>query len=255
MITIQKAYLQYRSWKVEGFIVNPKAHGNTMACITHGYTSHKGQLLNWATRLAQEGVYTGIFDLPGHYLGSFNEVHNFHEFSEHAQDLFFEFIKIMTSFAKRDYSQLVLSGHSLGGLLALKASEHQGLKSYSKIIIPVAIGLDHSDTDHIFQSNFYKSTLEIRQQLVSESLNPQNIFPWIKKEKETLGIMSERIHIISGSDDVVAPSRTVETLRSHLQLNNNIVTTDILGHLPHHLPEIASPHICSFLRKINFIQG
>ncbi|MCM2351768.1 MAG: hypothetical protein NDI69_17260, partial [Bacteriovoracaceae bacterium] len=34
------------------------------AFFTHGYTSHKGDCLNWATRLVEIGVPCLIFDQP-----------------------------------------------------------------------------------------------------------------------------------------------------------------------------------------------
>ncbi|MBL7665247.1 MAG: alpha/beta hydrolase, partial [Bacteriovoracaceae bacterium] len=40
------------------------------AIFTHGYTASKSDQLTWATRLAEAGIPTIIFDLPGHYLSS-----------------------------------------------------------------------------------------------------------------------------------------------------------------------------------------
>ena len=52
------------------------------ALFSHGYTSHKGDCLNWATRLVEAGVPCMIFDQPGHYLGSFHEIASFEDFKE-----------------------------------------------------------------------------------------------------------------------------------------------------------------------------
>ena len=60
-----------------------------LAVFCHGYTAHKGDLLTWASRLSEEGLTTLIFDIPGHYLGSYNEVESFEEFKNFAGILSF----------------------------------------------------------------------------------------------------------------------------------------------------------------------
>ena len=90
MYTIKKTLIRYRSWSVQAFLFLPKAlkETNTLAIFTHGYTSHKGSLISWGDKLAKASIPTLIFDLPGHYLGSFNEVDDFDEFRMHSHELF-----------------------------------------------------------------------------------------------------------------------------------------------------------------------
>ena len=47
---------------------------STFAVFTHGYTADKSSIINWPIRLAEAGVSSILFDLPGHYLGTFSEV-------------------------------------------------------------------------------------------------------------------------------------------------------------------------------------
>ena len=59
---------------------------DTWAIFTHGYTASKRDCLPWAQRLAEAGIPAVIFDLPGHYLGSFHECESFEDFKEHAHE-------------------------------------------------------------------------------------------------------------------------------------------------------------------------
>ena len=66
----------------------PDSKVSTVAIFTHGYTASKTDTLSWAQRLSDVGMACIIFDLPGHYLGSINEVESFEIFTEYAHHCF-----------------------------------------------------------------------------------------------------------------------------------------------------------------------
>jgi alpha-beta hydrolase superfamily lysophospholipase len=235
---------------------------STLALITHGYTSHKGSVLNWAVRLAEEGVSCLLFDLPGHYLGGFCDVHNIDAFKTHAHELFASGHTQLLSLLKDqrplddhlyEEAKLVFCGHSLGGLLALKALELDTFKAFSKQAIAVGLGLPPRGQTHLFSSNFYKSTLHIRGQLVSKALDPEVVFPWISSEKEQLVIKGQRIHFITGQDDLVVADDGTERLVDQLIRLGNEVTLERPTKLPHHQPELAAGHVKKFFKKSGLI--
>jgi hypothetical protein len=54
-----------------------------------------------------------------------------------------------------------------------------------RMSIGVGLGLNpNTDKIHIFESNFYQKALNIRRQLVSDALDSDVVFAWIKDEKE-----------------------------------------------------------------------
>lgn len=265
-IKLEKINLHCRSWNINAFVFLPDASGDvkrSLGIITHGYTSHKASILNWPTRLAEEGMASIIFDLPGHYLGSFNEVHDFEEFKVHSHEIFpVAFEKLREVFLKNfplyehylDEDELKISfiGHSLGALLSLKALELEAFKNYNKMAISVGLGLAPKGVVHIFDTPLYKSTLHIREQLVSPAICPNNIFPWIKEEKKQLNVSGQRIHLLSGEDDVVVGKSGAEDLKTYLD-KNNTVTCEKPKRLPHHHPDLAAGHIKKILKSEGLI--
>lgn len=240
------------------------AFPKTMAVFSHGYTADKSSILNWAVRLCEVGVPVALFDLPGHYLGNFSEVESFLDFTEHGHELFANaFFRLKEIYQdefplndhllEADQLKLVLGGHSLGSLLSLKALNDERLKDYQKLSVAVGLGMAPKDIVHLFDTPFYKSTLKLREQLVSPALKPDNIFPWIKKEKEEIILNSKRIHLITGADDLVVGSDGMERFRDYLVSLGNDVSFEKPTKLPHHEPELAASHVKKFLKSIDWI--
>ncbi len=225
------------------------------AVFSHGYTSHKGDCLNWATRLVEAGAPCIIFDQPGHYLGSFHEVSSWEDFRLHAHELFSEaFLRLqglMDLHLPGQYpapTSVILGGHSLGAftsILALELAQFQNLK---RVAIGVGIGIGQRQATHLFETAFYEKTLSLRRQLVSPCLDSKVVFSWLKTEKENMTVSSQRIHLITGEDDIVVGAGGLEAFIEVLQRNGNMVTWDRPRKLPHHEPGMATPHLFSFLR-------
>ena len=68
-----------------------------------------------------------------------------------------------------------------------------------------------------------------------------------------LSIKGQRIHLLTGKDDYVVGKKGMERLFDHLKDKGNLVSSQKPRRLPHHLPEMASPHIKSFLKKEHII--
>lgn len=233
------------------------------AIFTHGYTADKSSILNWCLRLTEVGVPCALFDIPGHFLGNYSEVESFEYFTTHAHELFLEAFKGLKNAFLIEYPlndhlldpsclKLVLGGHSLGSLLSLKAATLSEFSAFEKRVIGVGLGMAPKDMVHLFDSPFYKSTLNIREQLVSKALTADNVFPWIKEEKKRLTIKDTHIHLISGEDDLVVGEDGVERLRDELVTRNNTVTIDKPSRLPHHEPQLAASYVKKYLRKIQW---
>jgi predicted esterase len=231
----------------------------TFAIFCHGYTADKSSILNWALRLAEVGVSCALFDLPGHYLGNFSEVESFDHFKNHAQDLFlnafnglnFHFKNLSEAnadFTSKNEFELVLGGHSLGALLALKALNISQFKNYRKRAIGVGIGMAPKKVVHLFDTPFYKATLLVREQLVSPELNSKNVFPWIRDEKENMNLTQQKIHLITGVDDLVVGDDGMERFCEALIAKGNKVTFEKPTKLPHHEPNLASGHIKKYFK-------
>jgi hypothetical protein len=219
------------------------------ALLTHGYTASKSDCLNWAQRLSEAGIPTIIFDLPGHHLGSYNEVKSFEEFRDHVLSCFETCFELLQNHISSKCSHLIFGGHSLGALLAIKALKLSTIKPNKKLAIGVGIGIGQHKTAHLFETSFYEKTLNIRRQLVDENIDSDLVFPWIKQEKLDLDIENERIHLITGLDDVVVGKGGLEVLKSKLEAKNNNVTFMEPRKLPHHEPAIAATHIYNFLKS------
>lgn len=248
-VTIEKLQLNLRGWSVQGFRIAPRGDSTpkVSALWAHGYTSSKNSLLNWALRCAEVGVENILFDLPGHYLGSFNEVESFEEFKSSSHKLF---AKAFQKLQNQTPDHFILGGHSLGGLLAIKALNLDTFKNLSKEAIAVGLGMAPKNKLHLFDTPFYKSTLEVRAQLVSPSIDPQSIFTWIKEEKENLSLQNQKITLITGADDLVVGKDGTERLAELLKEKTNDVTVQRPTKLPHHQPEMAAPHIKSLIKKL-----
>lgn len=264
---IIKSYLPYADQKTNVMNFLPDVEGpilSTFAILTHGYTSDKSSIINWAIRLSEMGVSCALFDIPGHYQGNYSEVADFEFFKLHAHELFAEAFKglakvFLEEFPLNEHSisttelKIALCGHSLGGLLALKASVLPEFAGYEKRLIGVGLGMAPKDVVHLFDTPFYKSTLNVREQLVSPALNPDNVFPWIKEEKHKLDIEDQDIHLISGDDDLVIGKDGMERFQEYLVQKNNRVTIERPSKLPHHEPQLAAAHVKKYLKKINWI--
>lgn len=236
----------------------------TFAVITHGYTADKSSIITWAIRLAEVGVSVALFDLPGHYQGNYSEVKDFGYFKSHAHELFSQAFKGLIAAFKEEFPlnehfsepstlKLVLAGHSLGAMLSLKAIGIPEFSNYKKLVIGVGLGMAPKGVVHLFDTPFYKSTLQVREQLVSPELKPDNVFPWIKEEKQSIQISNQQIHLITGVDDLVVGDDGMERFQESLILKNNKVTIDKPSKLPHHEPGLAASYIKKYLKKIEWI--
>jgi predicted esterase len=268
---ILKQTLQYLDQKTNALIFLPEIGETaeaelkpTFAILTHGYTADKSSILSWPIRLTDAGVSCILFDLPGHYLGNYSEVEDFEHFKNHAHELFHTaFLSLKNSFQEEfplnehmletDQLKLVLGGHSLGAMLSLKALTLPAFKDYQKLSVAVGLGMAPKNVVHIFDTPFYKSTLKIREQLISPALKADNVFPWIKEEKEIIEIQDCTIHLITGIDDLVVGDDGMERFSESLILKNNTVTMEKPTKLPHHEPQLAATHVKKYLKKINWI--
>ncbi len=256
-ITLKKIHL---SWggrllaPTHGLLFLPANDSHRLAIFCHGYTSHKGSLLSWATRLCEEGIACMIFDVPGHYLGNFSEVESFEEFKNSAHELFEDAWNEALEHLSSRPKQVVLGGHSLGALLALKALDLPCFDLIECLGLGVGLGMPPKEVVHIFDTPFYKSTLLLRAQLVSPELHPDKVFTWIKEEKENLNLSQKRIHLLSGEDDMVVGQDGMERFAQRLEKYGNQVTMDKPKRLAHHVPENAASHIKSFLKGEGWLE-
>jgi len=255
-LRIKKVDITLGPWNSHAFLFIPSKEvelKKAAAVFTHGYTSHKGSILTWPTRLAEEGIASILFDLPGHYLGSFNEVNSFEEFKKDSHKLFQSAYNQLSNEVDTKDKKIILGGHSLGGLLACKALALSEFDGVDKMAIAVGLGLAPEKGTHLFETDFYKSTLIIREQLVSAELNHENVFNWLKSEKESLSVSDNRVHLITGMDDLVVGKSGSERLKELLESKNNTVTLDRPTKLPHHMPEMGASFVKKFLKSEGII--
>lgn len=266
---LQKTTLSYIDQTTNAFVFLPEIGGDqesiqpTFAVITHGYTSDKTSVMNWAMRLAEVGVSCIVFDLPGHYQGNFSEVKSFDHFKNHAHELFIDAFKTLKKFFLDEFplyenmwetneARVLFAGHSLGAMLSLKALMLPYFAPYNKRAVCVGLGMAPVGVVHLFDTPFYKNTLRVREQLVSPELKPDNVFPWIKEEKKLLAISAQTIHLITGEDDLVVGGNGSERFLESLVEKHNIVTLEKPTKLPHHEPNLAASHVKKYLKKINW---
>lgn len=248
--------LPYFQVNALAFLPSPeKTVKSEWAIFSHGYTSHKGDCLNWASRLVESGVPAVIFDQPGHYLGSFHEVNSWEDFRDHAHELFGEAYQRLESLMETQRSgqfpkprAVILGGHSLGAFTATKALELPVFQNIEKVAVLVGIGIGQRQATHLFETAFYEKTLSIRRQLVSPHLDSKVVFSWLKNSKENLSISGYRIHLITGEDDVVVGKGGLDAFIEVLERNGNAVTFEVPKRLPHHEPSAATPHLYAFLK-------
>ena len=227
------------------------------ALFSHGYTSHKGDCLNWAIRLVEAGVPCMIFDQPGHYLGSFHEINSFSDFKNHAHELFGGAYTRLQGLLEQELgfghfpanTSIILGGHSLSAFTSIKALELPVFSQVKRLAVAVGIGIGQRQATHLFETAFYERTLSIRRQLVSPQLDSKEVFAWLKEAKENMVISGERIHLITGEDDIVVGNLGMEVFLEVLEKQGNVVTWEKPKRLPHHEPGAATAHIYSFLKN------
>ena len=219
------------------------------AVFTHGYTASKTDCVSWATRLSEGGIPVCIFDLPGHHLGSYNDVPSFEIFRDESVNCFDDAFVFLRDQLDSSCEKLILGGHSLGALLSLKALDNELFASFNKMAIAIGIGISQHKNVHLFESSFYEKTLNIRRQLVDSKIDSDLVFPWIKEEKLKLELSGHRIHLITGQDDVVVGEGGMEALKFNLEAAGSEVTMSEPRKLPHHEPALAATHIWNFLKK------
>ena len=66
--------------------------------------------------------------------------------------------------------------------------------------------------------------------------------------KEKISLAGQRIHFITGADDMVVGEGGTQRMVKNLSSDNE-VTMKIPEKLPHHLPEMAAGHIKKFLKE------
>lgn len=245
---VVKKYLVHPKFKVQALCFLPDVQDiDKIAIFTHGYTSSKSSIVNWATRLCEENIPTIIFDLPGHYLGSFEDLNSFEDFTKHAHELFlkaYEWSQELCGAKK----WLILGGHSLGALLSVKALRLLPSEQ-SKIAIAVGFGFSPDQKVHLFDTPLFEKTIAIRNQLVSPNLDKDKMFPWIRNQKQHLDVTGEKIHLLCGQNDVVVGRGGAQHLYDLLRIDND-VTLEEPKSLAHHQPELAAPHINSFIKNL-----
>ncbi len=249
--TIETKHISCRGWNIDALLFIPLNHQENAphAVFTHGYTDHKGSLVNWGARLAKKGIPVVIFDLPGHYLGSFNEVETFEEFKDHAHESFYAAYLALSERISHSSNRLLLGGHSLGALLSLRAMELSEFSQFELLNIAVGFGLGEGNGAHVLEGPLFESTMFARKQLVSPALRPENMFPWLKNEKKVLPTKNKRVHLICGENDGIIFKNGIDNMKSILEANGNDVSVKMPRRMPHHLPDLAGIHIELFLKN------
>lgn len=250
-VQVKKILLKNDFFQVQSFFFKPeKPRKGFLAIGTHGYTASKNSVLEWGIRLSQMEIPTLLFDLPGHYLGSFSELSSFEDFKNHGHELFYEGVR--ASEVKPE--KLFFMGHSLGALLALKANAYlpETLSSASLCNICVGLGVHQQGEPHLLESSLFNPTLKIRSQLVSPYLKPTDVFSWLREEKNELRLKGKKIFLINGQNDAVVGAKGSERLIKLLEKSNNSIVFENPKNLPHHKPEMARAHIAHLIKKYFF---
>lgn len=258
-VKITKALLENEFFKFQSFSFLPstdKPIHPFFAICTHGYTASKNDCVPWAQRLALSGIPTIVFDLPGHYLGSFEELDKLDDLKEHATECFeiaYNQLKnqMQLHSTNSECNRLFLIGHSLGALLSIAALEQPVFKELEKLSIAIGLGAP-TDGNHIFQSEFYEETMNIRKQLVSDELHPDQTIDWINDLKRNVPVKNQRIHLLTGEDDIVVGTSGAEDMKKLLEAKDCEVSLNVLKRLPHHEPRMAATHIYQFIKN-NFL--
>ena len=245
-VKITPITLKHEKFQVKGFSFIPESPIDGLLAIgTHGYTSSKTSILSWATRLASENCPVIIFDLPGHFLGSFEEIESFEDFTSYAHELFPLALKKSGIYAKK----LILMGHSLGAFLSIKTIAQTELKELETINICVGLGIHEQGKPHLMETPLYKPTLDTRRQLVSSQIPPEKMFQWLRDQKDVIKIADKQIVVINGEDDAVVGTDGSQRLIDYLEDLGNHVYSESPKNLAHHKPDLAAAHIASILKK------
>jgi len=250
--TLTRHILHSSGMEVHGLLFRPDSSDikGTWAVFSHGYTSHKGDLINWGYRLSERGIPTMIFDLPGHFLGSFAEVPSFEVFKSKSHLLFESAYNEMKNQVSSDCQEIILGGHSLGALLSFWALNLPSFQNLKRLGIGVGLGLGPEEGPHLFETKFFEKMLEIRGQLVSKQIPPSKVFSWIQEEKLSIQISGESVAIITGKNDAVVADNGSERLKKLLEESGNQVELIEPKNLPHHQPDLAASHLISYLKKL-----
>lgn len=241
---------EYFTFNAAVFLPEKSERKPIRALFTHGYTASKSDNISWAQRLSESGIPCAIFDLPGHYLGSINQVDSFETFKAHAHEGFEAAAAFLgDELGDELLERYILGGHSLGAMLSLKALELDRFEQTPSLAIGVGLGIGQHQSTHLFETSFYQKTLNIRRQLVCPELDSDNVFPWINQEKREIAIEGKRVHLITGVDDVVVGEGGMKALQERLESFGNDVSIQEPKRLAHHEPGMASTHIFHFLKK------
>lgn len=246
---INKHILESTHFKVQALSFIPKTTVPLRAVFTHGYTSSKNDILSWAVRLSSAGIPTIIFDQPGHYLGSFEEISSFDDFTTNFFKLFKLADETLKDLLLEPSKNLILGGHSLGALSALKALDLNYFDDLNTLSILVGFGLPVEGKTHLFQTKLYAETLELRSGLVSKHIPPDKVFPWIKEQKKELKTFNQKIILINGEDDlVVGKEGSTEIYELLTKLGNKVILKEPKK-LAHHQPSLAASNIMAAIKS------
>lgn len=246
---IERHILDMKSFKVQALSFIPKNPKALRALFTHGYTSSKTSILSWAQRLSGMGIPTIIFDQPGHFLGSFEDISSFEDFQNHFYKLYELADKTLLDLLDIEAQDIIIGGHSLGALSTLKALETDYFTKFKKFSLLVGFGLPEEGRPHLFETKLYEETLEVRRGLVSKQIPPEKVFPWIWQQKKELSLFNHQIHILNGQDDLVVGTKGTKEIESLLTSLGNQVVLIEPKKLPHHEPGLAASHIGSMIKK------
>lgn len=253
---VKKRTLEVRGMKFNALLFLPDEgkSAESVALITHGYTSQKNSILAWPARLIDEGVASVLFDLPGHYMGAYHEVSSFDEFTTHAPECFEAAWQwLLSEYPIALQKKLVLAGHSLGALLSLLAVQNEVMTKKPDWNLCVGFGFPPKTVTHLFETPLYQKTLELRGQIVAPAISPDRMFPWIKEAKQNLNFVSHQVYLLSGEDDLVVGTTGLEELEAQLKQNGNIVVVEKPKRLPHHTPDLAAGHLKQFFKNQNLL--
>jgi alpha-beta hydrolase superfamily lysophospholipase len=250
------------------FFLPPKEKKVTgIALLAHGYTSSKQDLISWAGRLLELDLAVAALDLPGHFLGSFHDLTDPHHFRLGAADIFhLAYLELTSLLNIQSPLPLISIGHSLGGFLALRAHsrpEHPACTPLSmthlnhpKLVIAVGLGNQAPGTTHLFDSQFYQKTLQLRSTLVSEHLAPGLLLPWIREEKTIMHqwlCPQQPVILLTGQDDAVVGDKGAQRLLE--QLSQHRVELLEPSSLAHHRPELAASHLFRAVKQFLSNEG
>tara|TARA_B100000925_G_scaffold285457_1_gene261808 strand:+ start:605 stop:1348 length:744 start_codon:yes stop_codon:yes gene_type:complete len=239
---INKITLETSNLKVNALAFKPNDPKSDYCCaFTHGYTSHKGSILPWAQKMMELSIPTILFDLPGHFLGSFQEVQSFEVFKEQTPELFNLAHEVLGEGRK-----LISGGHSLGALFSLI----HGQSNQPKLIFCAGLGLSDPAKTHLFQTPFFKDTMNLRSELISKSIAPEVVFPWISETKQNISCENKRISLVAGKDDIIIDREVGLNRLGDILKKKNHVEIITPPSLPHHQPERAGVYLKQTVRNL-----